>query len=261
MRRIGFWLLLMIHVLNVSGQQNGQDVINVSGNSAMYAQGYLAWSVGEAIVGQAQTATASVKQGFLQSQPSRSQKLFLKLFLQGLWNGSGLNKSQNASGDAYAGEVADKIEVALHPAGNYGTVAYSKAGVNLTTAGLATIELLALVSGEYYVTVNHRNTLSTTSMPVTFSGSGINYDFTVMASRAFGSNQVELSEGVFGFYAGDANQDGAIDVADIEFIGALAATFGQGYIPGDINGDGQVDALDLILTDNNAAGFVTVVEP
>jgi hypothetical protein len=98
-------------------------------------------------------------------------------------------------------------------------------------------------------------------MPVAFSGTTISYDFTDMASKAFGNNLIELSEGVFGLYTGDVNNDGLVNAADIDAIHADAALFNKGYRPTDVNGDGAVDALDLIPTDNNAANSVQTLHP
>lgn len=261
MRKIGFWLALMSITAFASAQQINPDVVNVSGNSAVYGSGYLAWSVGEAVVGQAQTASVTVKQGFLQPGPSSLQVFFVRLYLQGLWNGSGLNKAQGTSGDAYPGLVADKVDIELHPVADYASTAYSQTNVNLTTEGNAAIQLQTALVGDYYLTVRHRNTLATTSQAININGNGLSYDFTAMASRAFGNNQVELGEGIFGFYAGDANQDGSINATDLSLIGNSAMVFETGYAVADLTGDGVVDALDLIVADNNAANAVQTIEP
>jgi hypothetical protein len=37
--------------------------------------------------------------------------------------------------------------------------------------------------------------------------------------------------------------------------------FSTGYVPNDLNGDGVVDALDLIMVENNALNFISVILP
>jgi hypothetical protein len=248
--------------ITLQAQQIKPSVVNALGGSANYSGRYHAWSVGEPIIGSLNGSTANLNQGFLQTWPALAKEIVLKLYLQGLWNGSGLNKAQNGSGDAFGGEVADQVAIELHEAGNYSEVPYAVADVSLSTNGLATITVPAAYTGSYYLTVKHRNSLTTTTaLPVPLSGTSINYDFTDAAAKAFGSNLIELSEGVFGLYVGDVNQDGVVDALDIEQLSGAASAFASGYLSTDCNGDGVVDALDLIVTDNNAATSATVIVP
>lgn len=252
----------MWFAINMSAQKLKPDVVNSTGGSATYSGGYHAWSVGEPIIGTISGSNVTIDQGFLQTWPALAREIVLKLYLQGLWNGSGLNKVQNASGDAFGGEVADQVAIELHEAGNYSQVPYAVADVNLSTGGYASVTVPAAYTGAYYLTVKHRNSLTTTTaLPVPFSGTSISYDFTDAAAKAFGNNLIELSEGVFGLYTGDVNNDGLINATDIEAIRAAAALFNKGYLNTDVNGDGTVDALDLIPTDNNAAASASAILP
>jgi hypothetical protein len=255
-------LLILLAGIALHAQQITPSVVNALGGSANYSGGYHAWSVGEPIIGSLNGSTANLNQGFLQTWPALAKEIVLKLYLQGLWNGSGLSKAQNGSGDAFGGEVADQVAIELHEAGNYSQVPYTVADVNLSTGGFASVTVPAAYTGSYYLTVKHRNSLTTTTaLPVPLSGTSISYDFTDAAAKAFGSNLIELSEGAFGLYTGDVNQDGVVDALDIEQLYGAASAFSTGYLSTDCNGDGVVDALDLIVTDNNAAAGKQAQQP
>jgi len=121
-------------------------------------------------------------------------------------------------------------------------------------------------SGTYYIVAEHRNSIET------WSKSGgepyveatiMNYDFTNLATQAFGSNmtQVDNSPVVFGMYSGDVNQDDIIDLSDLAQIDNDVNNFATGYIPADANGDGLADLSDYTIADNNAFNTVMKVAP
>jgi hypothetical protein len=173
-----------------------------------------------------------------------------------------MNQAYDEMGPHYGAGIADKVTVELHHNASYPTLEYSSGLVDLSTGGNIISTIPASHSGSYYITVKHRNHLeTTTALPVDFSGGTISYDFTTTASQAFGDNQKDLGEGVFGFYGGDANGDGSVDALDFIDLDNDASAFASGYIITDINGDGAVDALDLIVTDNNASMFVAAILP
>ncbi len=234
---------------------------NSTGGSATLSNGgYLVWSVGEPIVGTVFGSSASVTQGVLQTWPDTFKNLVLTLYLEGLFRGGSMAKAQNASGDEFLGDVADKITVELHNAGTYSTIVYSATEIALSTTGQASISIPGRNYGSYYVTVKHRNSLeTTTAAPVSFANGTIEYSFDV-PSKAFGNNLKGVNES-YCIYAGDVNGDGFINAADINSLYSAASVFSTGYITDDVNGDGIVDAMDLILTDNNAANFIAVQKP
>ena len=169
-------------------------------------------------------------------------------------------KAQNASGDEFMGDVADKITVELHNAGAYSTIVYSASDIALSTTGQANVTIPGRNYGSYYVTVKHRNSLeTTTAAPISFANSTIEYSFDV-PSKVFGNNLKGVNES-YCIYSGDVNGDGIINAADINSLSSAASSFSTGYITDDVNGDGIVDAMDLILTDNNAANFIAVKKP
>ena len=169
-------------------------------------------------------------------------------------------KAQNASGDEFLGDIADKITVELHNAGAYSTLEYSASDIALSTTGQASLSIPGRNYGSYYVTVKHRNSLeTTTAVPVSFANGTIEYSFDV-PSKVFGNNLKGVNES-YCIFAGDVNGDGFINAADINSLSSAASVFSTGYITDDVNGDGIVDALDLIMTDNNAANFIAVQKP
>ncbi len=234
---------------------------NSTGGSANLPNGgYLAWSVGEPIIGTVAGSSATVTQGVLQTWPDAVKNLLLSLYLEGLFRGGSMAKAQNANGDEFLGDVADKITVELHNAGAYSTIVYSATDIALSTTGQASLSIPGRNYGSYYVTVKHRNSLETTSAaPVSFANGTIEYSFDV-PSKAFGNNLKGVNES-YCIYTGDVNGDGLINAADINSLYTAASAFSTGYITVDVNGDGIVDAMDLILTDNNAANFVGVQKP
>jgi len=264
MKKTLLFLALLPVCFWLQAQQVSPSVLNSTGGSAtLSGGGYLAWSVGEPVIGTATASNATITQGFLQTWPDALKNLMLTLYLEGLYNGTGLNKAKNATGDQYSGNIADKITVELHNSGNYATIVYSDPNVNLSTAGQATLSIPGTNYGSYYVTVKHRNSIeTTTAAPVSFSGSSISYAFDT-PSKAYGSNLKQLAPSplVYGIYAGNVNADGKIDDSDLSSIQTSASAFSTGYLTNDVNGDGIVDALDLIMTDNNAALFAIVKKP
>mgnify|MGYP002410368715 CR=1 FL=1 len=189
------------------------------------------------------------------------KQLQVKIFPEGLFNGTGLNPANNATGPQYLSGIADQITVELREASAPYLPATAPLSLSLNTEGVATASLPANLNAAYYIVVKHRNHLETWSMnPLSFSPSSIAYDFTDASSKAYGNNLKGVG-GAWVMLAGDANQDGIVDAADLLFIKNQSDGFSQGYHPAVINGDGSVDAADLILTDNNAAGFAGAKHP
>jgi hypothetical protein len=259
-----FFTLLAIVLANVAVQAQtiSPTICNSAGGSAnITGVGYVAWSVGEPIVGTISTSSATITQGFLQTWPTNLKDLILTIYLESLYNGVNMNKAQNESGDQFPGSTADKITVELRDATTHSMV-YSNADVNLTTSGQAEVSVPGSNYHSYYIAVKHRNSIETWSAsPVSFSGNSINFDFSADATYAYGNNLKQLATGVYGIYAGDVNQDGVVDENDITTVASGAAGYTKGYILADVNGDGVVDALDLIMADNNTSVFAAAKRP
>jgi hypothetical protein len=187
--------------------------------------------------------------------------LNLTFFIEGLFNGAGLNKAQNASGDQFTGTIADTTTIEIHSSDPPYALVYNINNVSLNTDGTCSMTIPASYNNSYYIAVKHRNTIQTwSSNAIAFTGTTISYNFTDSDSKAFGNNQKLLS-GYYCFYAGDANIDGSVDGLDMIDVDNQSTAFASGYLAEDINGDGSVDALDMILLDNNATMFVSSILP
>jgi hypothetical protein len=188
----------------------------------------------------------------------------LKLYLEGLFNENNqlMKKAQDEYGDHFQMDISDQITVELHHQTFPYSIAYTAMYLNLKTNGMCELAVPAELQDTYYIVIKHRNHMETWSkVPVSFAGETVNYDFSTSEMKAFGDNLKQLATGKYGFFAGDMNGDGKIDENDITQIKNSSSIFSFGYITTDVNGDGVVDALDLIITDNNAAKFISVMKP
>ncbi len=193
------------------------------------------------------------------AQHSKSENL--TAFLEGLFNGAGNRKVQDAAGDHFAGPVADQITVKLAQAAAPYLVEYTASNVNLYTNGKGSFSIPGSLSGSHYLIVKHRNSIETWSaLPVDFSGGALTYNFTDSYSRAYGSNLKQMGS-IYAIFAGDVDQDGGIGTLDMGLVDNASAVFATGYLPEDIDGDGGVGTLDMGILDNNSSNFVTVLKP
>jgi hypothetical protein len=195
---------------------------------------------------------------------SQNKTLNMKAYLQGLYAGDGvMHKAQSETGDQFPGNTADQVTVELHNAGDYSIVEHTFDNVNISTNGDISISPVPeSLSGEYYITIKHRNSITTTTAnPVSFSESDVSYDFSTSASKAYGDNLLEMDDGYFVVFSGDVNQDGVVDTADMTPVDNDSAGYLSGYLVSDVNGDGIVDTADMTTVDNNAAGYVGSVTP
>ncbi|MGB3017206.1 MAG: hypothetical protein WBC65_05310 [Ignavibacteria bacterium] len=121
------------------------------------------------------------------------------------------------------------------------------------------------VPGNYYISVNHRNSIETWYyQPLNLNDSVYaSVGFYGSQSNAYGNNQkqVDNSPLLFAIYSGDVNQDGTIDASDLALIDNDASNFVGGYVVTDLTGDDFVDGTDFAIADNNAANFVSAITP
>ncbi|MEI6124035.1 MAG: dockerin type I domain-containing protein [Bacteroidota bacterium] len=209
------------------------------------------------------SATALNSFGTFTGALGDNKVLSLKLYLEGLYNGGGLmRQAQGAAGNQYTGTTADDISIELHDPVTYLTPLYTSSNINLATDGNASVMVPGAFTGTYYITVKHRNSITTVSAaPVSFAAPTISYDFSTASTQVFGNNMKNMGGGVFAFYAGDVNSDGAVDGFDLISVENSANAFSTGYIPVDVNGDGVIDGFDLIMAENNVLNFVTTTHP
>ncbi|HNB82079.1 MAG TPA: hypothetical protein PLP14_08290, partial [Chitinophagaceae bacterium] len=193
------------------------------------------------------------------------KELCLKLYNACWYEQFGMMKpilyNNGLSSDPY---LTDSVRIELRDPVNYSIVA--SANLILNTNGTVCwvnepahpLEL----SGCYYIVVKTKNGIKTwSSVPVCLNTIHTYYDFSDQASKAFGSNQIELNEGIFAFYCGDVNQDENIDLLDMNLTENDVNNFLFGYIPTDLNGDGNVDLMDYPILEQNISTFIYSIHP
>lgn len=195
---------------------------------------------------------------------SSSKRLNLTVLLEGLYNP--VTHQMSSAIESFAGPCtigrSDYIQLELHNAADYSIIEFSSPDYELSVNGTATILIPPALNGSYYITVRHRNSIATVSaIPVSLSGTLLNYNFTNQASMAYGNNMLQMSDGKWALYGGDVNQDGFIDTGDMSPVDNDASNFASGYLATDINGDGMTDTADMTTIDNNAANFIGSITP
>jgi hypothetical protein len=197
----------------------------------------------------------------IQQEGSTARVLQLSLFLEGLFNGVNMNKARNSGNEQFSGDIADQIQIELHSSVTPYTMEGSQFTADLSVNGNAEIIIPAELNGSYYLVIKHRNSMETWSAtPVSFASGNVSYDFSDMATKAYGNN-LNYKQGKYLIYTGDVNQDDTIDVNDILDIENAASIFLTGYYSTDVNGDGLIDSADEIITDNNASQSIELVKP
>lgn len=190
------------------------------------------------------------------------KSLQLTVFLEGLYIGGGtMKQARNESGPQFGPGIADQITVELHNAGDYGIIEYSDPNVMLSTNGYATVTIPPGFGGSYYITVNHRNSIETTSAsPVSLASPVVYFDFS-LPNNVYGGNLLQMFDGDYAIYSGDANQDNAIDGGDVTQFDNDQFNYVSGYLSTDINGDGIIDSGDGTIIDNNQFNYIGAVLP
>ncbi|MDQ3020992.1 MAG: hypothetical protein M3R36_10530 [Bacteroidota bacterium] len=119
-------------------------------------------------------------------------------------------------------------------------------------------------TGIYYLVLKTLNGIETWSKE---GGSQFNlnllnkYYFTDSIQHAYGNN-LKLKGAKYCIYSGDVNQDGAIDLNDLETTdNDIINSVSGNNIASDLNGDNLVNLEDLSICDNNAFDFITLIRP
>jgi len=196
------------------------------------------------------------------NEPATKTIVLTSIFLEGLYNGTGtLRQANDGSGPHFAPGIADRITLELHDASIYNNPIAFSSTVDLKTNGTAIISLPDTYTGQYYITIRHRNSIATVSaLPVSFNTCAIYYDFGD-ASQAYGNNLHFMESGRYALHGGDVDQNGIIDSGDMTSVDNGASSYATGYLPSDINGDGMVDSSDMTILDNNALAFIASITP
>lgn len=124
----------------------------------------------------------------------------------------------------------------------------------------------ALLGVSYYLQVEHRNSIEIWSAhPVAFDllSANLQYDFTVSADSAYGSNQIMVDSTPvrFAMFGGDRDQNDVVNLTDVINVYNDQAAFLTGYVPSDMTGDSTVNVSDVVITYNNSASFIQAVKP
>lgn len=188
--------------------------------------------------------------------------LQLKLFLQGYMLGS--NQMQQVKMNQGIGNSlssCDDIVVRLHSAANPSQVIAGPNTTLLSTNGIATT-LFEAPNANYYISVQHRNSIETWSATAIACTNNTVYDFTTQANKAYGNNQTLIATNVYAIHTGDINQDGFIDAFDFPMFDQDAYNNLNGmYVNTDLNGDGFVDSFDFPILDENMSFGVSSIHP
>ena len=186
----------------------------------------------------------------------------LKLFIQGYYN-----TVTHAMRPVLANESVgtsttnvDTITVELRNSSTFALVTSTTA--MLQTNGNAVATFSTAPSGSFYICVKHRNAVQTWSAnPITVGPTAATYDFSNLATKAYGNNMKLLETGVYGFYSGDINQDGFIEGLDFVPLFNDSDNLLEGFQTSDLNGDGFVEGLDYPILFNNSDNLIESLHP
>jgi hypothetical protein len=205
------------------------------------------------------------------TEAAATKTLNLKAYIEGFWNGSGMNQAQDVDEDynsfnKWPGTTVDTLSVYLAEATSPWGYVFAAHEVNISTDGSMSISVPAALSGNYYIVIDHYASIETWSAEaVNFSGTIVDYDFTTAADQAFGANQTNLST-AWGLYSGEVSsfdgiRDGYIDFFDVNYIFNLNIASAFGYLNADLTGDGFIDFFDVNIVYNNSVNSVGINTP
>ncbi|PKP03250.1 MAG: hypothetical protein CVU14_02170, partial [Bacteroidetes bacterium HGW-Bacteroidetes-9] len=196
-------------------------------------------------------------------QPNSTKTLTLShIFIQGLYDSGGImRQAYGESGPYFDAGIADEITIELRDSENYNTVVQSFNNVLLDVYGSASVDLQTELTGNYYITVKHRNSIETVSAsPVSFNSSSIAFSLN-LPEMVYGGNLLQTPDGEYVIFGGDIDQDGLVDTGDMTPLDNDSNDFASGYLSTDVNGDGLVDTGDMTIVDNNGTNFISSVTP
>jgi bacillolysin len=184
-----------------------------------------------------------------------------KLFIEGYYSTSthAMRPVKANQGMGISTTDVDTVTIELRDAVTFGIAITTTA--TLQTNGMVTATF-PQITGSYYLAIKHRNGLQTWSAaPLTISAVTPLYDFSTLATKAYGSNMRQVEPGVWAIYSGDINQDGNIDSIDYPLYELHSNNFLSGNYQTDLNGDGNVDSIDYPILEFNTNNFVSILRP
>jgi len=194
--------------------------------------------------------------------------LNLKLYLEGFYsNGTMLANLYNL-GRSTASNETDSITVNLWKTNNLNAASadFSKKAI-LLTDGTTSLQFpfTSTFGNNYYISVKHRNSIETWSSQSILFAETNSYDFTTAQTKAYSNNlnspMKSLGNGKYGLYSGDVNQDGTIDIYDLQKTENDYRSILYGYNASDCNGDGYSNATDILNIGNNTSGLIFYSRP
>ena len=193
----------------------------------------------------------------------------LDVWIEGFYTGNGLMDNFGSGGCLHVtGVSSDPLDVdsifisVMSPLPPHAEIDRQPA-ILKTNGGVGVTFGSSVVSGnQYYIKINHRNTVETWSAsPVTFS-TGMTYSFITGSAQAYGNNMVQTFDNLgWAIYSGDINQDGSIDGSDFLLLDPSIQNADGGYMVGDLNGDGAVDGSDFLIFDPNSQNGIGISAP
>ncbi|MBL0137193.1 MAG: hypothetical protein IPP86_01525 [Bacteroidetes bacterium] len=218
----------------------------------------LSWTMGEPFNTTLSSANNKLTQGF--QQPEISVYIVnIKALIEGFYIGSGM---MTAVIDPFLFPLqSDTLTLQLARNVAPYDIQYSATTI-LSTDGNAKFNFPIETSGNtFYLVLKHRNALQTWSVsPVTINYN-MQYDFTISASQAYGSNLTDLGDGRFALFSGDVNQDESIGSSDYSAVENASQNFLSGYLHEDLTGDNIVESADYSLIENNNQLIIIASHP
>lgn len=191
-----------------------------------------------------------------------------KCFLEGIYTANGIMKTTLFDlGISNNINTSDTISIQLwSPTNLNATTPEHNTNVVLSKTGTSNAYFPPYILGNsYYLVVKNRNHIETWSAsPLTFTDT-TKYDFSTSATKAFSdginSSMKIMADGKYALYSGDINQDGGIDISDMQITVNDASNFLFGYYNSDCSGDGGSDISDMQIIENNSSQFIFKARP
>lgn len=275
-------LILTISIFTLStcllvSQSIERDVVASSGDYFEGVDISLSWTLGEIATETYDNGSNILTQGFQQTGITLRIYVDLMAFLEGPFEGSGMNVTLNSKGLLplsqpfntapwnYTGtesvptipnnEIVDWFLVELRDASSAANAdpsamianqaAFLRSdGTVVGLDGFSNLEFNITVNDQLFVVLWHRNHLGMMSaFALTEAGGVYDYNFTSAMGMAYLNGQKGLNGSVYGMYAGNADADSEIAPNDIDSYWAVQAGE-EGYNSADFNMEGQVDNKD-----------------
>jgi pectate lyase len=199
---------------------------------------------------------------------SKNATIQVNCFLQGAYITNGIMKSTLYDlGISNNTNASDTISIQLwKPTNLSDSIPEHSTNVVLLKTGVAYASFpFYIVGNSYYLVIKNRNHMETWSAaPLTFTDT-TKYDFSTAATKAFSDGfnppMKRMADGKFAFYTGDINQDGGIDILDLQIEENDVTNFLFGYNISDCTGDGASDIYDIQNIENNSTYLIFRARP